>query len=260
MTGQFVKRYPDDRARSRAESHYRWLSGLGNPPLVLPELRAAARLDLCFEFIAGRHAHPADLTMLAAHLGDVHGTAYARELRDARLGQPFRTSSGHVMPSFLDKRVDAVERELRSGIVPDAALTIDQAQRLFADADGPAAFYKDANLRNFLLTPAGNPVSIDFDNLTLAPFGYDLAKLVVSLAMTYGLLPMELVDNALTAYNTAAMAAHGRDVAGVSWDELMNWAEIHHILTSRYAADGRYTCQWNEVRPSSRTTGDPTWP
>jgi hypothetical protein len=172
---------------------------------------------------------------------------------------PFRTSSGHVVPGFPDRRVDAVERELRSGYVPDAALTIDQAQRLLADADGPAAFYKDANPRNFLLTPAGNPVSIDFDDLTLAPFGYDLAKLVVSLAMTYGLLPMALVDNALTAYNTAK-AAHSRDVPGVSWDELMDWAEIHHILTSRYAADGRYTYQWNEVRPSSHTMGEPTWP
>jgi hypothetical protein len=258
MTGQFVKRYPDDRSQSRAENHYRWLAGLGNP-LLLPELHAAARLDLCFEYIDGRHAHPADLTMLAGHLGDVHGTAYVRELRDARLDQPFRTSSGHVMPSFPDRRVDAVVRELRSGYVPDAALTIDQAQRLLADADGPAAFYKDANLRNFLLTPTGNPVSIDFDDLTLAPFGYDLAKLVVSLAMTYGLLPVALVDNALTAYNTGT-AAHSRDVPGVSWDELMNWAEIHHILTSRYAADSRYAYQWNEVRPSSRTTGEPTWP
>ena len=30
----------------------------------------------------------------------------------------------------------------------------------------------------------------------------------------------------------------------------MNWAEIHHILTSRYAADGRYPFCWNEVRPT----------
>ncbi len=52
---------------------------------------------------------------------------------------------------------------------------------------GPAAFYKDANPRNFLITPAG-PVTVDFDDLTLAPFGYDLAKLVVTLAMTYGAL------------------------------------------------------------------------
>jgi Ser/Thr protein kinase RdoA (MazF antagonist) len=189
----------------------------------------------------------------------VHGTAHTRELRNARIGQPFRTAGGHVMPSFPDGRADAVERELRSGHVPDAALTVDQAQRLLADANGPAAFYKDANPRNFLITPAGNLITIDFDELTLAPFGYDLAKLIVSLAMTYGPIPAALVARALTYYNTAA-AAHSREVPGVTWDELMNWAKIHHILTSRYAADGRYAYQWNEVRPSTQPTGEPIWP
>lgn len=259
MTRQFVKRYPDDRARHRAESHYRWLAGLGRP-LLVPELRAATRLDLCFEHVEGRHAEPADLTMLAAHLGDVHGTAHSRELRDARLGRPFRTAGGgYSMDSFPHGRVDAVKRELRYGHIPDAALIVDQAQRLLTGADGPAAFYKDANPRNFLITPAGNLVTIDFDDVTLAPFGYDLAKLVVSLAMTYGRLPTALVANALAAYN-ASTAAHSREVPGVAWDELMNWAEIHHILTSRYAADGRYAYQWNEIRPSAQPTGEPTWP
>jgi Ser/Thr protein kinase RdoA (MazF antagonist) len=258
MTGKFVKRYPDGSARRRAENHYRWLAGLGSP-LLLPELCAATRLDLCFEHIDGRHARPADLTMLAAHLGDVHGTAYSWELHDARLGRPFRAAGGYLMPSFPEGRADAVERELRSGHVPDAALTVDQAQRLLTSADGPAAFYKDANPRNFLVTPIGNLVTIDVDDLTLAPFGYDLAKLVVSLAMTYGPLPAPIVTNALTAYNTAT-AAHGRALPGVAWDELMNWAEIHHILTSRYAADGRYAYQWNEVRLSTQPTGEPTWP
>ena len=35
----------------------------------------------------------------------------------------------------------------------------------------------------------------------------------------------------------------------------MDWAEIHHILTSRYAADGRYPYRWNEVRPARRRDG-----
>jgi hypothetical protein len=258
VTGHFVKRYPDDSHRRRAEDHYRWLASLGSP-LLLPELHAVIRLDLCFERIDGRHARPADLTLLAAHLGSVHATAYSRELRDARLGQPFRAADRYVMPSFPDGRVDAVERELRSGRVPDAALTVGQAQRLLAYADGPAAFYKDANLRNFLITPSGNLITIDFDDLTLAPFGYDLAKLVVSLAMTYGPLRTGLIADALTAYNTAA-AAHSQGVPGVAWGELMNWAEIHHILTSRYAAYGRYAHQWNEFRPSTQPTGGSRWP
>ena len=35
----------------------------------------------------------------------------------------------------------------------------------------------------------------------------------------------------------------------------MNWAEIHHILTSRYAADGRYPRRWHGVRPASPLDG-----
>jgi hypothetical protein len=76
--------------------------------------------------------------------------------------------------------------------------------------------------------------------------------------MTHGPLPAALVFSALTAYNTAA--AHTRTAPDVTWDELMNWAEIHHILTSRYVADGRYAYQWSEVRPSAPPAGEPAWP
>jgi Ser/Thr protein kinase RdoA (MazF antagonist) len=243
VTGQFVKRYPDEDARHRAEDNYRWLAGL----LLLPQLRAAVGRDLCFERVDGRHASPADLPMLAAILGDVHGTAYSRQLCHARLGQPFQTPDGHMLPGFPAGRVDAVARELDAGRVPGARLTAAQAQRLLVGADGPAAFYKDANPRNFLITPAGVVVTVDFDDLTLAPFGYDLAKLVVALAMTHGPLPVTLTTAALAAYNTAA-AAHSGTLPDVSRDELMNWAEIHHVLTSRYAADGRYAVQWDQLR------------
>jgi len=34
----------------------------------------------------------------------------------------------------------------------------------------------------------------------------------------------------------------------VTWAELMNWAEIHHILHHRYAADGPLPRRWHEVR------------
>jgi hypothetical protein len=30
----------------------------------------------------------------------------------------------------------------------------------------------------------------------------------------------------------------------------MGWAEIHHILTARYADDGRYPFPWDQARPS----------
>ena len=37
----------------------------------------------------------------------------------------------------------------------------------------------------------------------------------------------------------------------------MDWAEIHHILTSRYAADGRYPCRWDQARPGTHPRKKP---
>jgi hypothetical protein len=256
MSRPFVKHYPSSAGRQAAEANYRWLAGLQSR-MRLPELMAASGPVLCFERIDGRCARPEDLVMLAAHLGDVHGSAYVTELHQARLNQPYRPVRGPMLPSFPHRRVDAVARELRAGNVPGSELmSAAHAQRLLAGADGPAAFYKDANPRNFLITD-GLAVTVDFDDLTLAPFGYDLAKLVVTLVMTYGALPGEQIAAALCAYNTAA-ARHCAALSGVTWTELMNWAEIHHILTSRYAADGRYPRRWHEMRPA--WTGARPWP
>ncbi|WP_420094795.1 phosphotransferase [Nocardia asteroides] len=48
-----------------------------------------------------------------------------------------------------------------------------------AIARHPVALYKDSDIRNFIL--ADDQVAIlDFDDLTLAPFGYDLAELIVN--------------------------------------------------------------------------------
>ena len=259
MSGPFVKYYPSSAARQAAEANYRWLAGLGSR-VRLPALIAASGPVLCFERIDGRCARPEDLVVLAAHLGDVHGSAYVTELHQARLKQPYRAVRGHMLPSFPHRRVDAVARELRACSVPgNGLMSAARAQRLLAEADGAPAFYKDANPRNFLITPGGLAVTIDFDDLTLAPFGYDLAKLVVTLAMTYGALPGDQIAAALGTYNTAAARQCGA-LPGVTWAELMNWAEIHHILTSRYAADGRYPRHWHEVRPATYGTGGRPWP
>jgi Ser/Thr protein kinase RdoA (MazF antagonist) len=258
-TFAYVKRYPDPAARNRAHANYQWLAALGGP-VRLPSLVPASEQNrLALERVEGRHATLANLPMLAGHLGDVHGAAYVGELHRARLGQPHLTQAGHVLPSFPDGRLQAVARELRAGTVPGARLPVACTQRLIAEADGPAAFYKDANPRNFLITPAGDPVTIDFDDLTLAPFGYDLAKLIVTLSMTHGPIPASDIATALSAYN-AATAGHRETLPGVTWDELMIWAEIHHILTSRYAADGRYPYRWDQARPTTRPGRDRTWP
>jgi Ser/Thr protein kinase RdoA (MazF antagonist) len=259
MSGHYLKRYPDPRARQRAVANYSWLAGL-EPAARLPRLLPAPDGEhLMFEHVNGRHARPEDLPLLAACLGGMHGDAHARELHQARLPQRYRTRAGHTLPGFPDGRVDAVARELRSGRVPDARLTVHQAQELIMDVDGRAAFYKDANPRNFLITPEGTLVTIDFDDLTLAPFGYDLAKLVVTLAMTHGMVPAVTVAAALASYNKAA-SRHCRWLPGVTWEELMGWAEIHHILTSRYAANSRYPCRWDKARPGPAPEGASPWP
>ena len=248
MSGHYVKRYASAPARSRAEANYRWLTRLQGPAR-LPELRYSGERELRFQRVEGRHALPTDLTMLAAHLGDVHGSVYQAELRKAELPAPYHAAGGQVLPSFPAGRLAAVERELSAGHVPGARLTVPQGRRLITSADGPAAFYKDANPRNFLITPDGAPVTIDFDDLTLAPFGYDLAKLIVTLAMTHGPISCAAITEALSAYNLAANG-HCPALPRVTWNDLMGWAEIHHILTTRYADDSRYPFPWDQVRPS----------
>ena len=132
VSGHYVKRYASAPARNRAEANYRWLTRLQGPA-HLPELRYSGERELRFQHVEGRHALPADLTMLAAHLGDVHGSVHAAELRKAELPRPYSAAGGQVLPAFPAGRLAAVERELAAGHVPGARLTISQARRLIAE-------------------------------------------------------------------------------------------------------------------------------
>jgi hypothetical protein len=76
--------------------------------------------------------------------------------------------------------------------------------RLAALLGEPAAFYKDSNPRNFLITGDGTIFAVDTDDLTLAPFGYDLAKLIATLTMTYGEIGPAGIETAREIYNRAA--------------------------------------------------------
>lgn len=245
----FIKRYPDDTSRDRARAAYDWLAGTGSP-FILPRLLTAGPGCLAFEQVSGWHARPQDLTYLATHLGAAHSAAWSAGLHRAQLGHPYPVSPGLVLPGFPQRRLAAVARELRSGHVPGPALTVSQAGRLIrGTCRGPVAFYKDANPRNFLITAAG-PATVDFDDITLAPAGYDLAKLVVTLAMTYGPIADGQITAALAAYNRAA----GPGLGPVRRDQFMAWAEIHHILTSRYLGRGGYRYSWHVLRPGGPRT------
>ncbi|WP_420867541.1 hypothetical protein [Amycolatopsis rubida] len=88
---------------------------------------------------------------------------------------------------------------------------------------------------------------VDFDDLTLAPFGYDLAKLVVSTGMTHGTLRSEATEAALAVYNICA----GRpdDATACTFGQLRVYAEFHHRLTARYLHRNGYCHAWPDVRP-----------
>lgn len=237
----FTKTYTDDATRRTAAANHQWLTSLG---IRLPALLAERSHELTFSFIDGRHAEPHDLVPLAAYLGHIHMLAYHAELHHARLDRPYTTPSGHHIPDFLSPRIQAIEERLQSGLVPNPHLDITQIKQLMRQAaSGPAAFYKDTNPRNILITTDG-PTMVDFDDLTLAPFGYDLAKLIVTLTMTHGCAPQ--LSHALAAYNSAVAS-----ITNVARRELMNWTEIHHILTTPYIGTNGYMFLWNQDLISS---------
>lgn len=229
MTGLvFVKRYPAPHQAAMARAHRDWLAGL-DCGVRVPVLRSAESHQLVFEHLGHQQPGPGDLDVLAQALSRLHAAAYTRQLHVARLDEPFGASDGLVIRDFVTSRREVLNRMP----IPLAGL--------------PVAFYKDANIRNFLLTD-GNVAIIDFDDLTLAPFGYDLAKLIVSTAMTYGRLDPHEIEAALAAYNTHSAAAGG-DTTTCSGQRLRVYAEFHHLLTARYLHRNGYRHAWPEVRP-----------
>jgi hypothetical protein len=224
----FVKRYRDPARGVAAQAHLRWLQQLDSG-VRLPQLHPSTATHLLLERLDGRPPEPADLPDLAIALGQLHGSAYARELHAARLDWPFDTTLGITILDFRTSRRHALSR---------LGLTC---------AHLPAAVYKDANVRNFILTTSG-PALVDFDDLTLAPFGYDLAKLVVSTAMTYGLLAGAQIEQTRAAY-THSVETAGGPADSCTPAQLADYAEIHHMLTARYLHRNGYQHCWPLVRP-----------
>jgi hypothetical protein len=182
---------------------------------------------LVLEHLPGRHAAPADLISVADALGRLHGTAHFKELHTSRLGCDHHTTTGLTIPSFLTGREHVLKH-------------------FDVSPDRPVAFYKDTNLRNVVVSDSG-PALVDFDDLTLAPFGYDLAKLIVSLAMTHGRLESAHVTAALTAY-VYAVERSGGPANACSVDELRRFTELHHLLTAQYLRRNGYRHAWTDVR------------
>jgi Ser/Thr protein kinase RdoA (MazF antagonist) len=228
MTGTlFTKRYEDPRRAAAATAHRDWLA-TQECDVRVPALQSSEPYQLEFEHLGHRQPGPGDLEVLSQALGRMHAAAYTRQLHAAQLDEPFHAPHDLVICDFVTPRRDALDRMP----LPVAAL--------------PSAFYKDANIRNFLLTDEGVAI-VDFDDLTLAPFGYDLAKLVVSTAMTHGDLDPYEIRQALVTYNTHTAQ---RDVdTACSPEQLRVYAEFHHQLTARYLHRNGYHHAWPDVRP-----------
>lgn len=223
----FVKTYQDPRRAMTARAHWEWLAALGSG-IRMPDLRSARAGRLVFEHLGHRQPGADKLDRLAQTLGRLHAAAHTEQLHAARLDTPFTSPSGLVIDDFVASRQELLDR-----------MHLPVLGR-------PVAIYKDANIRNFLLTDDGAAI-VDFDDLTLAPFGYDLAKLIVSTAMTHGELDPSTIEQALYVYNTCTSDAGG-DMA-CSLDQLKTYAEMHHLLTMRYLHRNGYHQAWPQVRP-----------
>lgn len=254
----FTKTYGSVADLDQAVGNYYWLASL-SPPARLPVIVEARGATLVLERVAGRPVRPDDLTAVAAHLGSLHAAAHRRWLHRADLARDLDVSTKtrpHRIPGFLVGRAQAVEAALRSGRVPDPLFGPSRAAAYLARAvQGPVAFYKDANPRNFLVPDSANdlaaqPWLVDFDSMSLSPPGYDLAKLMVGLAMTHGRLRDRLVLDGRDAYNAAAEPA----LPPVTAEDLLVWAEVHHVLTHRYLGQHGYRHSWHEVRPLPAVT------
>jgi Ser/Thr protein kinase RdoA (MazF antagonist) len=221
----YTKTYRSTRQAETARAHHDWLSRL-EADIRLPQLRSSSGRRLILEYLDGSQPEPADLPSIAAALGRLHTTAHTRHLHTAQLDTPFRATPQLLIVNFVTPRTTHVTE-------------IPNLQSL------PAALYKDCNIRNVILTDDGVAI-IDFDDLGLAPFGYDLAKLVVSAAMTHGRLPTALIEQAIDAYNTETGIITDAECSTITFQR---YANIHHRLTARYIGSHGYVHAWPDVSP-----------
>ncbi|WP_424533806.1 phosphotransferase [Sphaerisporangium viridialbum] len=252
-TRVFVKAYDTPEERAQAVRHHAWLAAHARP-LRQPAIETVGATSIGFAYVDGRHPRVEDLPMLAVLLGDTHGAAWVSDLYQARLDVSHRMTSGHTMADFITVRLAALDARRRTRhLASDEDLAV--ANRLLlTSAVGPVAFYKDTNPRNILITGRGIPVAVDVDDLTLAPFGYDLAKLIVTLAMTYGPLPPAAIRHSLIAYNRAA-ARHNARLGGTNMAQLLDHVELHRIFTAPYLGRGGYRHVWPQERSAMEPEG-----
>ncbi|MFF4874195.1 phosphotransferase [Streptomyces sp. NPDC000961] len=198
---------------------------------------------MTFERVEGRPARPEDMPLLTELLGNAHGAAWTSDLRSVSLNTPHHFQDGATFGDYLGPRQAALQRRREQGYLPDKVALHAMLTLLEKTAEGPTAFYKDSNPRNFLITKTGAVYTVDTDDLTLAPLAYDLAKLIVTLIATYGPLPEGAISKALATYNRAA-ACHDVRLGTTGRERLDDFVALHAVLTAPYAGRNGYRHGW----------------
>lgn len=104
--------------------------------------------------------------------------------------------------------------------------------------------YKDANATNFLMQ-TGRVTLVDFDTLTAAPPGYDLAKLLMTWAMrAEATLTLDLLQRLAARFDGARGVAPGALSAAL----LILFCDLHWVLTYPYAEQHGYRRPWPAIR------------
>ncbi|MCX4785419.1 phosphotransferase [Streptomyces sp. NBC_01221] len=248
---QFTKHYRTPERTAAAVRHYRWINQHAKP-LRQPGLSVIGPVSLTFERVEGRPVRPEDLPRMAKLLGHAHGAAWCSDLQSALLSTPHRFQDGTAFDDYLGPREVALRRRHEQGYLPDKTSLYAMLGLLEETAQGPSAFYKDSNPRNFIVTRAGDIVTVDTDDLSLAPMGYDLAKLIAALHLTYGPLTDQTINSALFTYNGAARC-YGARLGTTDRERLDDFLALHAVLTAPYVGRNDYHYSW-PLRPRPRGT------
>lgn len=202
----YNKYYQSDSTCSLAYSHYLLLRSAG---IAVPSYHSefspngsSRQPVLSMAYIPGVHAGSNNAGQIAAILADLHSAEPVKEW-----------------------------------ILRKAAQQTSQERALYRREYGPAAselplsVYKDANYRNFVVSD--RIYTLDYDTLTLAPAGYDLAKFFVSVGMHEGNVSNECMTRALRTYLNKTGAHLTKGV----FRTLLN---INIIRTRKYIGHGGY--------------------
>ncbi|WP_405550629.1 hypothetical protein [Streptomyces microflavus] len=149
--------------------------------------------------------------------------AWASDLYSAAMDTPHHFQGGTQFDDYLGPRKVALRRRHEQGYLPNKTALHAMLGLPEATAEGPCAFCKDSNPRNFIITTQ-DIVAVDTDDLSLAPLGYDLAKIVATLHLTYGPLSDQAVTTALLEYNAAARRHDARLARRTGASSTASWA------------------------------------